>query len=746
MIRALLIFVATLPGVASAQDVVVRSGEHGDFTRLVFDIPPSAVWELAREPGKRAARLSFIKTGIEFDLSRAFEKIARDRVSDLVRVEGQSALDIVLDCECDAQAFVLRERMLVVDIKEKENPETPAVVVENSQTIKPEKHAADPAADNSVTTELTNLWLGLAARIGPPKQNTVIPLGVPLQRSAIDVESPALDSADAGTVRNQIFNDVAGAASQGLLDHSRNFAAAPPRKTQIAENQDAPAGEGYDPQTEAILEEVVLKKGRISIGGQDCVPDPKLNIAKWVDADSDINMALSARRGAVFGEFDRINQNAVRTLAKSTLYFGFGAETRTVLQLQDRGPDPVLSALSYLVDGDKDPSAYFAQQLACEGQSSLWAAIDGSQMTSSSDLNTPAILRSFELLPKHLREHLGPILADNFTQAGFTEIAKDVLRRLERTSGEETDSIKLGKAHIDMMEGNEEDAAEALKELTVSQSLETAKAVVATVEIARSTGDQVSERIVDLSAAYSAELRDTEQGPELWQAHVTSLIVNERFEEALEVLNDVDGVSENLVVKAKNEAFAAIFQKADDVAFLKFFFHKLPKPQSELEDKNMLMAAKRVLSLGLPKAALETLEKITNPELVSDVRMLKAQALIDLSRPEEAEILLIGLTGDNVARLRAKARSLMGDHDFAQTIYAELGEEDQEVTEAWLSGDWNSIADQESPLAPAAQLFAEAPFELAEGGVSLQEAETLFGSSADARKAISEMLQATQFE
>lgn len=312
-------------------------------------------------------------------------------------------------------------------------------------------------------------------------------------------------------------------------------------------------------------------------------------------------------------------------------------------------------------------------------------------------------------------------------------------------TGFETESIALGKAQIDMIDGKQEQAAEAFHDLIVSQSPETAHAVVASVEIAEQAGTHVPERVVELSAAYSTELRNSEEGPDLWEAHLKSLVLNGRFGDAISVLDSVEGVPNSLLKQARNSTYSIIILEAEDPFFLKFYFRDFSKNREQLQDNHVLQAAKRVLNLGLPEAALETLSVVEEAEMQREKRIVQAQALIKMSRPEEAEILLIGLAGPKVSALRAQARSEMGDHDYAGNIYAELGAEDQEVREAWLSGNWSRVASiHDGPLAAAARMVQGGANVSSEGPISLGQAETLFAASADTRETITGLLDATQ--
>lgn len=745
----LVVLLLVFPGFSVAQQITVRSGDHGEFTRLVFNIPSETGWEITPSENSSQLRLSLKMESISFDTSTVFDRIPRTRVSALTAVPGEASIDIDLACDCTANAFVLNDSMLVVDVTENLVNGFEAGGREVAISVSPRRLETVPL---NVQTDLAKIWLGPGARIGPKKPVSPIVFGLPLASQISDMSrseqlSPNTEP-KAEEVRGQIFDDVANAATQGLLDPTRSLAR-PPRQLDIERRG---IDDHHELSTGAFSDALIIdrnrdEKGRISIGGRLCVPDKMLSFTKWEEDTSDVSLLLSTRRGAIFGEFDKVNSSVMYSYVKSLLYFGFGAEAREALAMMDDARNDVLVALTYLVDGDPDPSHFFQDQFACEGLAAVWAVIDGTGLSSSAEIDRASVVRGFELLPQHLREHLGPAISKNLADEGFVDIAKEILRRLERMTGEETQSIAFGKAKIDLLEGNEEKAAKSFSDLSISQGPDTAQAIVASVEISERAGSQIPERIVELSAAYSTELRNTEEGPELWEAHLKSLTVNGRFDDALDILNDVEGVEGDMLRDARNDVYASIFQRADDVSFLKTYFQELPVVRDTIQDLHLLAAADRLLKLGLPGAALDTLNRLSDPQLEHENRLLQAKSLLELSRPEEAEILLIGLKGQEVSMLRAVARSRMGDHDYARSIYAELGQEEKALVEAWLSGDWPRVSKTEgNPLSPAATML-QAEYELPSiGGVSLSDAEAMFSASSKSREIIVGMLDATRMQ
>lgn len=100
---------------ALAEVAVVRGGEHPDFTRIVVEATQTGDWRLGRTDDGYALQLDDAVTG--FDLTQAFSRIPRDKVSALWRDPKSGQLRFSLSCPCYAAAFEFRPGIVVIDIK-----------------------------------------------------------------------------------------------------------------------------------------------------------------------------------------------------------------------------------------------------------------------------------------------------------------------------------------------------------------------------------------------------------------------------------------------------------------------------------------------------------------------------------------------------------------------------------------------------------------------------------------------------
>ncbi|SNS10951.1 hypothetical protein [Antarctobacter heliothermus] len=738
------------PTLAGAQTVTVRSGEHGDFTRLVLDVPDGTEWDLIPDPNAALVTLSFGGGPYGFETSTVFNRIGTERIAGLTPSEDGRTLDIRLNCQCGAEAFVLRGTMLVIDIAPSDSP----AQLTRSRAVRQEAGAGDPA-QSPLLREFSQIRFGDAPQIGPQSKGTKT-LPFLAEHVALDLVPSILDhrdgapsaSRDLGT---RLAADLAVAASQGLLDPALM---APTTPTPVVDRQPKPGIPdelAVDPGTLARrlaagmsgLDHKTLQDGRISVGGEVCVRDRDLAIGSWSNADDDPNLVLAEKRGKVFGEFDRIGSQLLQQYAKSLLYYGFGAEARATLALQPETQAPILVALSYVIDGEPDPTGLFDGLSGCDGAAALWSVLSKPPAPEAPKISSSAILRNFETLPKHLRSHLGPRLVDHLSRSGYTNVARDVLRRLQRMEGGETDSIALGKAQLALKDGRHGEAEKRLHDLSVAGGPEAAKAVAAAIELADATDTLVPARIVELSDAFATELRNTQDGQKLWKSHVRSLLINGAFDAAFAEFDSPHGMPPDVVAFMKQVALKFLVEKADDLAFLKLATRSLADGLLPDQPATGISIAERFLSLGLPETALEQLDAMPDANSLPESRTTRAAALLALSRPEEAEIILIGQRGDRVVRLRAEARRQMGDHVFTKAIYESIGDGPAAVDAAWLSGEWKEVAESDTVLAPAADLMQTTPVAFEPSELSLAAANALSAASAQSLETLRALLDAT---
>lgn len=718
-------------GFASAQDATMRSGEHGRFTRLVIDVPPGTDWVLDPEDGTDALRLRLPDDLGAVDTQAVFRRIDRQRVRD-VQALGAGDVRIELACPCSTEAFALGDRMIVIDVF----PPDP-------ETDPTQRQGPEPTVirSNNIMADLTRPRIGTAPGLGPGATRPIAPPLLPLDFDRDDTDAAALDAA-----RQSLVRQIATGASTGVLKAAPQFTAASParnadRQTASVESAspDSADNRSDDPANRdlSIMRDA---EGRVLIGVTDCTSDETLDLSDALGTEAPMD-DLAALRSDLYGEFDTPDSAAINAYARALLSAGFGAEARDALALLDDAPQPALMAMTWLVDTETDPSRHFVGQETCPTAAALWAILASDESGPFGAVSDIDVLRAFEGLPLTLREHLGPSLARKLSAVGETELGREILRRLQRARPVPTDRMRMAEAFLGLQAGDFDKAQKALEQLEKPSGAFAEDAVSMAVEVAIESGEPVPAELSDLSAAFATELRGTPQEARHRAALVRSLVSQGAFDAALAELSQIDAAGESDASALTDDVMAALARDAEDVVFLK---HALVPPQGTSTAPRTAQAiADRLITLGFPQNALDWLDNAEAPADPMSDRILRARALIDLDRPEEADLLLIGLSGPESTRLRADARRRMGDHAFAAAVYEQAGLTDSADKAAWLAADWERLAGQSgSAFAPVARLLRE-PSSALPIEPALSDLETLGAQAAETQDTVRALLDAT---
>lgn len=125
MVIAARLLLALLAGLwvsaaALAEVVTVRSGEHGDFTRLVVELGDGRAWQFGRAGGGYLLRVE--DPALRFDLARVFERVPRTRLAGLI-AEG-NGLRLALAPGTFALLAAEGRGRLIIDIRNGTAPKT----------------------------------------------------------------------------------------------------------------------------------------------------------------------------------------------------------------------------------------------------------------------------------------------------------------------------------------------------------------------------------------------------------------------------------------------------------------------------------------------------------------------------------------------------------------------------------------------------------------------------------------------
>lgn len=430
---------------AAADGVEVLGGEHRDFTRLVLYLDADSDWRLT--PSADGYRLDLGGPPASFDLSETFDRIPRSRIRAVDAVDG--GLDIVLGCACRADAFRLRD-LLVIDVRagvpDPPRDEAPPrelardPVAEISPPVRQGGRGSDRTA-SAVTRALD--YIPFDAPLPPPPSES--PPGT--ARQALTQAAPA-DGRRGGPpgapetpetpphlnrpAETAVPQDLAAVAER-LADFAAMRYGAKDQTPAEPDAADAPA----DGRSREPLDHVAIR----DVTGADpfsddatCIADARLDLAAW-----------GAEGGTDSG-------GATTALARSLLHRGFGVEAQRIVQTGGASIEDgaVLSALGGLIDElpAREP-ALFAGMIACPGRAALWALLGGDG-TARDTVNGPAILTAFEELPEPVRRQIGPRLVDRLIDVGDIGSARILRRSLGRTPGLEPADGDIADLRLDL--------------------------------------------------------------------------------------------------------------------------------------------------------------------------------------------------------------------------------------------------------------------------------------------------------
>ncbi|MDP5220016.1 hypothetical protein Q5Y75_22660 [Ruegeria sp. 2205SS24-7] len=651
-----------LAGALQAEPVVVRSGDHGTFTRLTVGLRTGARWEI--DQIGNVARLTLDTPSITFDVSEVFSRIGRNRLKQIEQAAEGAPLMLELNCECLVTAFEEGNTLLVLDIR----PGRP-VVVEKVEL--PIVFGLLQQPDIEIPPKIK--------RARAPRKEAAAPV--------VAVEGAAIQSQVDRAIAQGLLAPTADHRAQSGLDQLQAL-------KRVLDNRTANvrATTVIDRDLDGVLDGISAQLRQTR-----CVKDGRLDIGKW--GDDSTYASLGEMTLQIYGEFDRLDHAAVRQLAKSQLYLGFGAEAAATLGLDPTSADqvPELASIAMVID-ERPHSArpVFAGQQACEGLVAFWALLADQELADDADVE--AILNGFFSLPEHLRGHLGPRAAGSLVEAGKTDMAQIMMRRA--TPSPVDVAARMVQAKLSEAAGNAGQEMTQLKEV-ISDRSDPPEAPIALIELVETAWENrlgVDEENVMLAAAFAQEFIGSDLGPRLWQAHILALALSGNFDEAFghpEMRHATDTAE---VTELRQKSLTLLVENAADIAFLVNATDQSTAHIQTLDTKLRIAVARRLQQLGFSEQAMKYLELPKSAGSPMAASLLRAQSALDAGLPRRALLELSNADGEEAQRLRAEALAMSNELVPAAALYQELGEADAAARSLWLSEEWAAIPEGASPV------------------------------------------------
>lgn len=699
---------------ASAQSVSVKSGEHGDFTRLVLTFPNAADWDLGRtEDGYE------LKVGIQqavFNLSSVYDLIDRKRLRSIWVDPGTGHLQLGIGCACHIIPFELGAQTLVLDIRGGPPPEQSSFENAFSDgTILPPLAGISPDRPKArISTAGVYNWID-SIPTAAGTETTAEPTDPTATR--LETES-RLD-----TFRTMVVDELGRGATAGIIDMdvTAPLSTDPPSQAPQTPSQARAALDELPGITVAAPNN---PRPDLATTGADC-PDPQaFDLSEWSDTN-DAGVALSEARGRLLTEFDVPNKDNVIAAAKTHLYFGFGAEARGMIHafLPSGADTSQLVTLSYILDGETPSFNAFADLQSCGSPAAMWSLLAETALSAQDGTDGDAVAQAFLGLPKHLRLSLGPTLLDRLQAIGDMANAEVVKQAFARSAAPETPTLALVEAEQALLEGNPDAAEKALP--GSDRSDDALKQLFALVEARFQKGKPLAAGDLLALEAFAFEQGSGPLNPEFDRALSHAYALNGDFQKAFARA----AASQTLTADVWS-----LLAKGGSTATVLEFGVSVPKAlQKGLEPETRLAMATRLMDAGLPNAASDWLDDQSNDSGLS------ARVAIANNDARGALRLLSATASEADPALLASAYQALGAYEEASAIFEAADMPDQARQLQFWQNKWPASEDTTGDAwAVTAQLLAPSPADSALP--PLQSGQALLETSVQTRDAVAALL------
>jgi hypothetical protein len=555
MLRILTVYLALLAP-AQAQIVKVTSGEHTNFTRLVLALPDPTEWRLGRTVQGYEVKLQNAEA--RYNLESAFDFIPRDRLNGIYADPVTGQLQLTIGCACHAIAFQLNAETVVIDIRDGVAPETSAFEFGlNDETFPPllgqsgqlQRPRARP--DDSIGQQDYD-WLD------------VVPEGPTAEMDP----SIKLPNSTTISMREQLVGQLAAGAARSVVD-----------LTLPSEVLEGPIRSELEQITQIRVNETIgLRAGPVRqeesdlvANGSDCRSDEELDLNQWSETDQ-----LTGIHLGLVGEFDEPQEDVVLAAVKKYLFFGFGAEARSLLMAfgQDIKDAEMLIEMSYLLDGDASRiRKSFLGMTGCDSPAAMWAFLSEDEPIDR-EVNFRAIKRTFSALPAHIRQFFGPQIAEKLLAMGRSDDAMEISHAMGRSTKGDHRPTELVEAKVMLESGNANPAVEHIENILKDPGYLRVEALVQLVHAQIAANLPVDARTADSLAAMIDEFEGHTFQAEIIQAHRLALAASNQFAAALTDQDSDDRVDPriwdllSLYGSDDNVLELAITPKGDDIPAL----------------------------------------------------------------------------------------------------------------------------------------------------------------------------------
>jgi len=717
MIRVLiLISFFTLPAYTHAAIIDVISGEHADFSRLVFQYPDTEEWTISRFD--EGYILETTSRDYDYNVTKVFDLIPKARIVKLAS-DPDGALKIFTNPGFHLDAFDLRAGRLVVDIKD-----GPASAGSKFELPKEQNHQTNTQVELKVSSIATTLSAGKAL----PNLLTLNEManGAPLpilsdthtnQPTENNYFSPIIDPLSNQKLRvlemeEALFSQISRAASQGLLEAdlpdkdnaieatSRLQNTVKPTIPEIPRQPEIQDKMHIRVRTAVDRDQIQSIASQADVSGFSCPANTFLAIENWGEPPQD-QLLLSEFRSSVLGEFDQSLVQGVEKLAKYYLYLSFGAEAKMVLdEFEVFVPNTQFLRLiaDVMDEGYSDSYGLLSDFSQCSASAAFWAAAASKDLNNASNIIGEQVASYFSGLPLHLRQHLGPQLSERFLEIGDTNTARLIQNALSRVDAKHGDVFELLSAEMQISDGNIDQAISTLTDISQKDGPSSAKALIRSIDVRTEQGQSIDRKTAELAEVLMIEHRGTPLEKDLARVSILARIFSGDPSTALEALarpSTQDLLTMDDQIKLVNTAAVKFTTTFDDLMFAKeALVLNDTGADRYLTDDTKSQITKRMLSIGFPDLA----SRFANFDegLTDHKRLLLGQIAMQSGTQTDAIIYLLGIEGQEAARLRAELYLELGMPQKAADEFTLSNQNIAADNASFLAEDWDSLATSEN--------------------------------------------------
>ncbi|ULB11099.1 hypothetical protein ORIO_14460 [Cereibacter azotoformans] len=551
--------------VANAEPVVVRTGEHPGFTRLVVEDAGIRAWTLGRTAEGYALRLS--PGGRTFALSNAFRIITRQRLGSLEPAPNGD-LRIGLSCACHITPTEIRPGVIVLDIH-------------------------DGAALAGATHEKPLPQPGVA-EIRPRARPVSSP--PPYDWRTVDrrpfeaAPAPPLEQPFVAAMRQSLVEQLSRGSAAGAVD----FVEKPPVAESAAPATDPGANVRILPEPGYGISALQHDPAKLTATGAECPADERMDVASWLD-DRPVAEQMSAALSGLTGEFDQPRPEAIAAAVRFYLGLGFGAEARLLLETFtfESADRETWETMARVLDGERQPGGPLSSMASCDTAAALWSVL-ADPPTSSRAVNAPAVLRAFSSLPRHLRQTLGPRLAETLMNLGDLANAEGIRQIMMRGSTDPSAGVTLTEARLMMVTGEPLPLAD-LERVKAEPGSMSGEALALLIERKAAYGEAPTADDVLQLAAMHHEARGTKLDGRLGRAYRLALALSGDFDQAF--------ARHDLAPEADEDVWRLLAAFGPDSSLLEHAVLADSDPRPPLPQATRQALADRLRSLGLEASA-----------------------------------------------------------------------------------------------------------------------------------------------